>query len=155
MSGIPTSAPPSLLPDLPCACANLRRAARLVTQLYSEEMGRELEPGPFATLSFLSMRPGASQSAAGSALGLDKTTMSRNLLLLRSRNWIEWVPTDDRRERGYRLTETGAEILAAAKPGWLRAQEKMRAALGAEQWDAMFQLVGHVADSAVRARRDS
>jgi len=118
-------------------------------------MGPELEPGQFAMLSALSELPAGSQSTVGSALGLDKTTTSRNLHVLLRKGWIELAPTDDRRERGYRLTASGAKILATAKPGWKRAQERMRAALGAGQWEAMFQLVGHIADSAARARRDS
>ena len=33
------------LPDIECACATVRRAARLVTQLYDEELEGRLEVG--------------------------------------------------------------------------------------------------------------
>src|SRR5580704_14440562 len=117
------------LPDLPRACANLRRAARLVTQLYGREMNWSMEPAQFSLLSALSLRPGVSQAPLGRALGLDKSTMSRNLRLMKQNRWIEPALNDDRRERGYRLTPAGKRILSATKPGWAGAQSKLRAAL--------------------------
>jgi hypothetical protein len=56
---------PNPLPDLGCACANLRRAARLVTQLYSHEIGPEVEPAQFSLLLALHRIPGASQAPLG------------------------------------------------------------------------------------------
>jgi DNA-binding MarR family transcriptional regulator len=142
------------LPDLQCACANLRRAARLVTQLYSREMGREIEPAQFSLLSVLSHRPGASQAPLGRALGLDKTTMSRNLRLMQRNGWIEPALTDDQRERGFRLTPGGAKILSATRPGWLRAQAKLRTALKPGEWETMLKVFGRVAEAALAARQD-
>ena len=141
------------LPDLGCACANIRRAARLVTQLYSHEMGSNLEPAQFSLLSALEYRPGASQAPLGHALGLDKTTMSRNLRLLRRNLWIEPAPTDDQRTRGFRLTPAGKKILATAKPGWVRAQTKLRAALKPGEWETMLSAIGRVAGAALAAQQ--
>jgi DNA-binding MarR family transcriptional regulator len=141
------------LPDLHCACANLRRAARLVTQLYSREMGREMEPAQFSLLSALSHRPGATQAPLGRALGLDKTTMSRNLRLMQRNGWIEPAPTNDQRERGFRLTPRGEKILSAARLGWLRAQAKLRTALKAGEWETMLKVVGRITEAALAAQQ--
>jgi len=141
------------LPDLPCACASLRRAARLVTQLYSDEMGRDIEPTQFAVLTALGFKAGANQSSIGQALGLDKTTMSRSLRLMQRNGWIEPALADDGRERGYRLTEKGERVLVAAKTGWQRAQARLRAGLKPGQWEAMLKAVGQVAEAAVAARQ--
>jgi DNA-binding MarR family transcriptional regulator len=149
---MPQSAPKSL-PDLPCACATLRRAARLVTQLYSDEMGSEMEPTQFALLTALGVRGGASQASLARALGLDKTTMSRSLRLLQRNGWIEPAAADDGRERGYRLTRSGAKALSAAKTGWARAQERLRSALKPGQWEALSKIIGQVAEAAVAARQ--
>jgi DNA-binding MarR family transcriptional regulator len=138
------------LPDLDCACATVRRAARLLTQLYSHEMGSEIEPAQFALLSALSLHPGAKQAGLGRALGLDKTTMSRNLSVMKKNGWIEAGVAGDRRERGYRITAAGEKILAAAKPGWARAQQKLRAALEPGDWDQMFEVFGRVAEAALK-----
>ena len=57
------------LPPLVCACANLRRATRAVTQL--------------AILKALSTVPTARQSGLAYAMGLDSTTLTRTLSNLR------------------------------------------------------------------------
>lgn len=154
MPGSPKSVPKSL-PDLPCACASLRRAARLVTQLYSDEMGGDMEPTQFALLSALEVKAGASQASLGHALGLDKTTMSRGLRLLRRNGWIEAAPACDRRERGYRLTPGGKKVLSSTKASWARAQTRLRAALEPGEWEVMFKVIGQVAEAALAARRGS
>lgn len=144
---------PDFLPDLHCACANIRRAARLVTQLYGYEMGWNAEPAQFSLLSMLSRRPGASQASLGLALGLDKTTLSRNLRLMQRNGWIEPVPAEDRRARGYRLTPAGEKILSTTKAGWTRAQSKLRAALKPGDWETALEIIGRVAEAAVAARK--
>jgi DNA-binding MarR family transcriptional regulator len=113
-----------------------------------------MEPAQFSLLFALSRRPGASQAPLGRALGLDKTTMSRNLRLMQRNGWIEPVLTDDRRERGYRLTPAGGKILSATKPGWMRAQNKLRGALKPGEWETMLNVFGRVAAAALAARQD-
>ena len=141
--------------QLNCACASIRRTARLVTQLYSYEMGGSMEPAQFSMLSVLNCRPGATQTSLGCALGMDKTTVSRNLRLMRKHDWIEPDLADDRRQRGYRLTAAGKAILAAAEPGWKRAQSKLRAALGPGEWESMLNALRHVDGAALALRSET
>jgi len=143
------------MPGLACACAGVRRAARLVTQLYASEMGTRLEPSQFALLFALSRQPGCSQAALGRALGFDKTTLSRNLRLLLRNGWIEIAKAGDQRERGCRLTTAGKQLLASTRPGWKRAQAKLRAALAEGEWESMLQMFDRVARAAWDARAQS
>ncbi len=142
------------LPDLDCACATIRRAARLVTQLYSREMV-STEPGQFALLCALSEHPAASRTAIGHVLGFDKTTLSRNLRLIEKNGWIELVSTEDHRERGYRLTAAGRQVLAESRSGWRRAQSKLRGALAPGEWETMLKMFGQVAGAALVAQHKS
>lgn len=135
-----------------CACAAVRHASRLITQIYEEELREHLAMPQFALLSALHALPGCNQAALARRLDFDKTTLSRNLKLLEKNGWIEYTASDDRRERGYRLTPTGAKLLASAKPGWKRAQSRLRAAMKASQWDAMWETFGNITDAARRAR---
>jgi len=125
--------------DIDCACASVRRTARLVTRLYAQKMGKALEPTQFSLLSLLHRMPGRGQSVLAEAFGLDKTTLSRNLRLMEKSGWIEPVSSHDLRERGYRLTAKGNRLLARAKPGWQKAQDKLRAAMTPAEWDAMMK----------------
>jgi DNA-binding MarR family transcriptional regulator len=138
--------------EFPCACAAVRHASRLITQIYEEELRDHLATPQFALLSVLHALPGCNQATLARRLDLDKTTLSRNLKLLEKNGWIEHTASDDHRERGYRLTPAGAKILAAAKPGWKRAQNRLRAAMTAGQWETMWQTFGNITNAARQAR---
>jgi DNA-binding MarR family transcriptional regulator len=129
-----------ILPDFECACATARRAARLVTQLYDEEFRGHLEASQFALLSAIEQQSGCNQSMLARALGLDKTTLSRNLTVLARRGWVERQAVTDQRERGFRLTPAGRGLLKTARPAWKRAQARLRSAMSGEQWDQMRQM---------------
>ena len=65
--------------DLQCACATTRRAARSVTQLYDHHLKvGGVESTQFALLSTVEGLGPSSQATIGRALGLEKTTLSRN-----------------------------------------------------------------------------
>jgi DNA-binding MarR family transcriptional regulator len=130
-----------------CACAAARRASRLITQIYEEELREYLAPPQFGLLSLLHAVPGCNQATLASRLDLDKTTLSRNLKLLEKNGWIEHVASDDHRERGYHLTAAGAKLRAAAKPAWKRAQTRLRAAMTTSQWDSMWQTFGNITEA--------
>jgi DNA-binding MarR family transcriptional regulator len=145
---------PDALIDLPCACATVRRAARAVTQLYDGHFrDADIEGTQFALLSVLSSRGPCSQAAIGHRFALDKTTLSRNLKLLKSHGWIETTAAEDGRERRYVLTAAGEKRLAAAKPAWQRAQEHLRSSMTAKEWNALWKLLHTMTAAAQTARR--
>ena len=125
---------PGLLP-LPCACANLRRAARAVTQLYAEEFQPiGLEPTQFTSLMVLEAWGELTQRQLAERLAIDSTTLTRTLAPLLRRGWIQARPGTDRRERRLRLTPAGRRQLGRARPYWERAQGRLRQVLGEEVW---------------------
>jgi DNA-binding MarR family transcriptional regulator len=126
--------PSSALPDLDCVCATVRRAARLVTQLYDEELRTRLPASQFALLSAIDSHPGANQKLIARALAFDKTTLSRNLTLLERKGWIVQTDTTDQRERAFRMTPAGQARLAVARPAWKRAQDRLHSAMTGQQW---------------------
>ena len=144
---------PQCFPDIACACATVRRAARVVTQLYGEELHTSgLEATQFSLLSVLNSQSACSQAALGRVLALDKTTLSRNLRLLNRKGWIEPAPAPNPRARGFRLTPAGRELVTAAQPAWKRAQERLRSAMTAREWDAMWKAFRVVTKAAHNAQ---
>jgi DNA-binding MarR family transcriptional regulator len=140
--------------DLPCACATVRRAARMVTQLYDGHLrAAEIEGTQFALLSVLSSLSPCNQAAIGERIALDKTTLSRNLKLLKNKGWIEEAEAADGRERRYVLTVAGRKRLAVARPAWQRAQRHLRASMGARDWNAMWKVFRTLTTAAHTARR--
>jgi DNA-binding MarR family transcriptional regulator len=144
---------PAALPDLPCACATVRRAARLVTQLYGDHLrGNRLEASQISLLSILHNRPGRSQAVLARVLGFDKTTLSRNLKLLQKKGWVKSAPVEDRRELGLFLTEAGQDVVKATHPGWQRAQQQLQAAMSPAEWELMWKAMRTLTQAAYTAR---
>jgi DNA-binding MarR family transcriptional regulator len=121
------------LPPLPCACANLRRATRAVTQIYEEEFRpARLRITQFSILKALSTVPDARQGGLAYAMGLDSTTLTRTLANLRRQGYVAIQRGRDRRERILSLTEKGKAKVDHLMPHWERAQKRVRDAMGKE-----------------------
>lgn len=138
------------LPTLPCACANLRRAARAVTARYDLALQPAgLTATQFTLLNLLASTGSVRQGRLVDLLAMDSTTLSRTLGLLRKAGWIRIVPGRDRRERYVGLTPRGAQKLAIAKPLWRDAQGKLWARLGDESWRNLGELLRGVTAAAL------
>lgn len=134
---------------LPCLCANVRRAARALTQLYDEALRPAgLRATQFTVLQALDLAGEVSQGELGRLLVMDSTTLTRTLRLLSSHGWIEAHPGRDRRERRLRLSASGRRQLARAMPRWGRVQARLRSRTGQRRWrelmSASVELCGQV-----------
>lgn len=137
---------------LPCACANLRRAARAVTQLYDRELrGTGLGATQFTLLQALAQAGELSQGRLGRALSIDSTTLTRTLANLRRAGWITVQTGADRRVRLISITASGRRQLERSSPAWERAQERLRRILGDHRWEALGELTHKVVRSAREA----
>jgi DNA-binding MarR family transcriptional regulator len=120
-----------LLMGRACACFNLRKAARAVTQLfdvYFDEVG--LKATQFTVLAVLAYdvaEPTVTELA--DRLVLEQSSLSRNLAVLERLGYVKLVPGDDRRERKVGLTRSGRAALTKAAPIWKRAQNALAGAL--------------------------
>ena len=122
-----------------CALSSTRKTARLLTQLYDSYLSEYgVEAAQYALMVTLESAADKGQAAMGRALGIDKTTLSRNLKILREKGWVKSIPGKDARQRIIVLTAEGRERLVAAKPAWRRAQEEFRAGLSDNQWNGMW-----------------
>ncbi len=127
---------PALSIQLPCACANLRRATRAVTQLYDQELRvAGLRATQFTLLQVLAGAGRITQGHLGDLLAMDSTTLTRTLRLLVGKGWVRSLPGEDRRERHLQLTPAGHREIDQARPHWERAQRRLRNALGDSKWE--------------------
>jgi DNA-binding MarR family transcriptional regulator len=141
--------------ELACACATVRRAARAVTQLYDSWLRAHGIEGPqFALLAMLARLGPCNQGEMGRRFDLDKTTLSRNVKLLKQRGWIEIAPGSDARERRVTLTAAGRRRLAAARPAWRHAQEHLRSSMHEDHdWKTVLRVLDAITHAARHARR--
>jgi DNA-binding MarR family transcriptional regulator len=134
-----------VLPVLPCACANLRRAARAVTRIYNRELRVSgLELTQFTLLMALNLTGETTQGHLGEVLALDTTSLTRMLRLLTKRGWIGVKAGDDRRQRLLRLTPSGRQKLQQSQPHWERAQRRLQRGLGEHSWTQLGGLLAEV-----------
>ncbi len=128
-----------VLTELGCACATARRVARLLTQVYDRHLRIVgLEAPQFALLMALDSVGPAPQGSLGQRHAMDKTTVSRNIGLLRRKGWIAMSQGTDRRERWIALTRAGRRKLAEARPAWMKAQAALRDSMATSEWRALF-----------------
>jgi DNA-binding MarR family transcriptional regulator len=129
---------------LPCACANLRRADRVVTQFYDAVLRPSgLRVTQFTLLQALHHAPEISQKQLAELLAIDSTTLTRTLAPLRRKGWLHSEAGADRRELRLSLTAMGKREYERALPYWQSAQKRLQQALGKESWN-------HLMDAAVR-----
>ncbi|MOA28070.1 hypothetical protein D3C78_1489900 [compost metagenome] len=78
-------------------------------------------------------------------MGLDRSTLGRNLRVLEGEGLVALAEGDDLRNRIVVLTETGQARLAAALPAWEAAQQKLIDKLGAEKRATLLALLDELA----------
>jgi DNA-binding MarR family transcriptional regulator len=118
-----------------CACFNLRKAARAVTQIYEAALAPSgIHATQFSVLVALAVADGAPLSRVADGLVMDRTTLTRNLRPLERRGWVRTEAGDDRRERNLSLTRSGRAALERALPLWQQAQARLHEQLGDARW---------------------
>ncbi len=129
-----------------CACFNLRRAARLVSQRYERALkGTGLKATQFSVLVAAGHEEGLLLTTMARLLGLDRTSLTRNLNVMAARGLVTVKAGEDKRERRISLTPRGREALAGALPLWQKVQAEIVAALGPEKWAGLLSGLHEVA----------
>ncbi len=124
------------VPDLPCLCANLRRAARALTQIYEEALRPVgVRGSQFTILQTLSLAGELTQGQMAHLLTMDSTTLTRTLAIMRRCGWISRRQGRDRREWRIQLSKAGKTKFERALPQWEKAQALVRKKLGERRWD--------------------
>jgi DNA-binding MarR family transcriptional regulator len=135
-----------------CACRNLRRTARAVTQLYDETLRPSgLRITQFTLLVAVAIGEPVPITRLADALDLDRTTLARDLKPLTDRGLLETTTGEDRRTRMVRLTRQGREAIARAYPLWQQAQARIVERSGADRWQAVAGGLEEVAALALRS----
>lgn len=71
---------------------------------------------------------------------MEQSTLSRNLQGLARKRWIVSHTPEGSRAARYEATASGRAALDRARPGWQRAQARVKRALG-DDWNALGRLL--------------
>ncbi|MGK9168784.1 MarR family transcriptional regulator [Inquilinus limosus] len=118
-----------------CLCQRIQRAGRIIGRRFDEAFrSLGINNWQFSVLIALKHLRSPTISELAEALGMDRTTLTKNLKPLARRALLR-VSTDERDARARRitLTEAGEDILASAKEGWHQAQRAVTASLPPEE----------------------
>jgi DNA-binding MarR family transcriptional regulator len=109
--------------DHSCMGMRVRRAARVVANHYDKHLKPAgLKGTQFTLLNTVFMNPSANIGQLADILGLDRTTLNRNLKPLERKGLIRSGSGKDPRTRTLKLTKEGTKTLQNALPHWLEAQ---------------------------------
>jgi DNA-binding MarR family transcriptional regulator len=141
------------LQSLPCYCATLRQAARAVTALYEEVLaGSSLHATQFTALQVLKLAPNLSTTELADLVGMDQTTATRTLALIRKMGLAIDRQGSDRRERRWALTAAGDAMYRKLEPAWQEAQATFERRLGGREAAATLKKAAYVAASRLGAK---
>ena len=124
-----------------CLAHTLRRADRVVTQLYNEYLAPlEIRATQFSVLKALQVMGTTTASQVQEALVMEQATVSRALKPLIRDGYIAVEEGANKREKALSLTPRGKALYQQALGPWKEAQKKLRKIIGQGQDDLLIEL---------------
>jgi len=114
-----------------CLGMHVRKAARLLAVYYDDYLKpADLKGTQFTLLNEIYLNPSISIGQLAERLGVDRTTLNRNLNLLERKELVMSRAGEDLRLRSLTLTPKGEQSLKDALPLWQMAQSEVESLLG-------------------------
>jgi DNA-binding MarR family transcriptional regulator len=121
-----------------CVCFHLRRSARTITQFYDHMLAPSgLRATQFTLMTVVRRAGGLPFSSLADVLGMDRTTLTRNLRPLEREGLVKFASGSDRRVRLVRLTRLGERKQAEAEPLWAKAHARVTEGIGEKTWRSL------------------
>jgi DNA-binding MarR family transcriptional regulator len=122
-----------------CTCSELRRAARAVTLLYDNAFRSSgLLSTQLGVLHVIYKSVSIRISHLAKELGMDRTTLTRNLSVLQRQGFIKISSGKDNRTRIVTITNKGRTTIAKAIPLWNDVQNKVKEQMGETLWNELM-----------------
>jgi DNA-binding MarR family transcriptional regulator len=120
-----------------CTCIRVRQTSRTVSRLYDENLRRAgLQISQLSVLVAVARfgDGGAGMGKMAQALGMDRTTLTRNVLPLEKAGLVRLARDPaDARAKIVLLTKPGQRAIEKAFPLWQKSEKRVRDLLGATQ----------------------
>jgi DNA-binding MarR family transcriptional regulator len=128
-----------------CIAARLRLINRVITALYDEALRpyslRISQANILTAVSFLrESRP----ADLCRILRIEKSTLSRDVDLMKKKGWLESNPPSGGRNQTLRLTPEGAKLLTTIQPSWEKAQVEAKLLIGEDGETAIEQMASRL-----------
>jgi DNA-binding MarR family transcriptional regulator len=135
-----------------CLFQRTRAAARAVTRFYDDQLRPTgLRATQANVLATVAAKGELSISALSDELGMDRTTLTRNLRPLEQRGLLVVSPEGPHRIRLVRLTSLGVTALGEVAVLWEKAQSALEEHLGEDGVASVRRATAAITSSASRA----
>ena len=124
-----------------CSCHKIRMAARAVTRTYDDALRPAgLRATQVSLLAAIAAQGAMSITALAALIGMDRSTLTRNLAPLEKEALLSVGAEGWRRSRTLDITAKGRSRLQQAVPLWEAAQKRLKQELGGHWADVQSSL---------------
>lgn len=129
-----------------CACGNVRRTTRALTQFYDDYMKPSgLRSNQFSILLNVHLNAGITVGGLAELLLMDQTTVTRNMAVLLKAGYIKMEKAGgDARKREFYISPAGLEKLKEAMPLWEMAQAHIVEKLGGDRFRDFLKTLSEI-----------
>ena len=125
-----------------CYCIKLRRATNTLTKYYDQALAPVgLTLSQYSLLNDIRYLQSCNKSELAQCANLDRTTVIRNLAMLRERGLVRETPGPDKRNNLIELTELGQSLINEARVPWEQAQKRLRELVGEDGMERFSQVL--------------
>ena len=136
----------------PCICAQVRRLARKLSSLYDSFLSPEgLTITQYSLLANLGRAGELSHSVLAEKIGMDRTTLTRNLRPLTRAKWVAAASGKDRRQHLLQVTAAGKRKLVRSWPLWEEAQRQLLSQMGSQSMQELRTLLASTETAVTKA----
>ena len=122
-----------------CVCFNLRSVSRVVTQFFDAEIRRHgIRPTQRTILMALSAEKSWTMAALSDWLGMDRTTLLRNLRPLQRDGMVHTVGGGRGARVELSITAEGRKKIKESLSAWRSAQSAALKTLGEQRWSVIL-----------------
>jgi DNA-binding MarR family transcriptional regulator len=136
----------------PCICAQVRRVARKLSSLYDTFLSPEgLTITQYSLLANIGRAGELSHSVLAEKVGMDRTTLTRNLRPLTRAKWVAAASGKDRRQHLLQVTAAGKRKLVRSWPLWEEAQRQLLSQIGSQSMQELRTLLASMETAVTKA----
>jgi len=123
-----------------CVGFNVRKASRLLGQIYDQAFKPVgLKGTQFSLLMAVAGNQDATIGELSQQLGIERSTLSRNVFILQKKGLVTIQEGEDRRQQRISITDSGVSVLRKALPLWQEVQERLAGELGEERIKSLLE----------------
>jgi DNA-binding MarR family transcriptional regulator len=128
-----------------CIAARVRLINRVISAVYDEALRpfrlRISQANILAAVAYMST---ARPTEITRILRIEKSTVSRDVELMKQKGWLESDPPAGGRYQTVRLTAEGAKLLRTIRPSWEKAQAEAKLLIGDDGESALRQIASRM-----------